>query len=528
MTALTILMIDDDSGDRAMCKKALKQAFGGSLIFMEAADGETGLAMLATSLPDCVMLDHSMPGGDGIEVLKRIREDHPYLPVVMLDGKGNDVVAVKSMKDGAQDYIAKSVITPHILQRVVEMAIRNAATFKHEREQRASMEIFTRALAHDLKEPVRTIRSFIDMMSGVETLDNRSQRAFGFIQSASERMERLIDSVFFYTQLDMPSKLPKENCNAGSIIGEVRDNIAALIHERGANITFDGEAPNIYAHLVQMRQLFQNLIVNAIKHCDTPVAVHISAVKQDGRWLFRVQDNGPGIEDKYLQAIFNPFRRITYRKEDGQGLGMGLAICRKIVDLHGGSITCESEPGKGAAFIFSLPIASDEMSADKANKTNESSPALLPAGANWTPGRILLVDDSEMDLMLHKIYIKEKGQLNCDLLTANNGKAALAMLSKAAQEQNPIDLMLLDINMPGMGGFELLEQLQKEQGMMPKLVVMCTTSAYEEDKKRAEDFHVMGYLSKPLDFDKLRNIIERSGRLRLEHQGSALALLRAA
>src|SRR5580658_4586856 len=152
--SLTILVIDDDEGARKFCHRALKAAFGDGLQFMEADDGESGLSAIEKHIPHCVLLDHLMPGIDGIEVLKRIRVKHPYLPVVMIDGNGNDVIAVQSMKEGAQDYIAKSTITPPIMQRVVEMAIQHCTLQKRTHEQRLSLEIFTRALAHDLKEPV--------------------------------------------------------------------------------------------------------------------------------------------------------------------------------------------------------------------------------------------------------------------------------------------------------------------------------------------------------------------------------------
>src|SRR5580704_9401981 len=100
-STLNILVIDDDKGDRMSCRRALKSTWGGNLRFLEADNGESGLESVERHVFSCVLLDHSLPGINGVEVLKRIRIKHPYLPVIMIDGKGNDVVAVQSMKEGA-------------------------------------------------------------------------------------------------------------------------------------------------------------------------------------------------------------------------------------------------------------------------------------------------------------------------------------------------------------------------------------------------------------------------------------------
>jgi len=120
---LNILVIDDDDGDRMLCRTTLRRIWDKDFGLSEAPDGEAGLALLEQNEFDCVLLDHSLPGINGIEVLKRIRARYPNLPVVMLDGKGNDVVAVLSMKEGAQDYLAKSTITPATFERAIVMAI---------------------------------------------------------------------------------------------------------------------------------------------------------------------------------------------------------------------------------------------------------------------------------------------------------------------------------------------------------------------------------------------------------------------
>jgi PAS domain S-box-containing protein len=128
---LNILVIDDEKGDRAQCRRTLKSAWGDGLRMTEADSGESGLEVIAESAFDCVLLDYSLPGINGIDVLKRIRSHRPFLPVVIIDGKGNDVIAVQSMKEGAQDYLAKNTITASVLERAVLVAMENRATEKN-------------------------------------------------------------------------------------------------------------------------------------------------------------------------------------------------------------------------------------------------------------------------------------------------------------------------------------------------------------------------------------------------------------
>jgi signal transduction histidine kinase len=524
---LDILVVDDDKGDRAFCQRALRSALSDGLRLLEADSGESGLKSIEAHAPDCVLLDHSLPGINGIEVLKRIRIKHPYLPVVMIDGKGNDVIAVQSMKEGAQDYIAKSTITPATLQRAVRMAIEHCTLQQRDHEQRATLEIFTRALAHDLKEPVRTMRSFLDRIDDSDALNANSQQSFQYICKSAKRMGALIDAVQVYTRLDAIERMERTPCDLADVLEQARENLAQLIDTRGAIVTCDA-LPQVQSDAVQMLQLFQNLLANAIRHCESAAVIHVGLEEYGNQWLLTVRDNGPGIAPECLETIFEPFKRLSHRKDDESGMGLGLAISRKIVELHGGRIWCESRPGAGTSFLFTLPkttaiaAPAGERTVDNVsvNESTEVEPKTL--------ARILLVDDNEADIELNQIMLIEQAKLRCGLLTAADGKEALSLLRNAAEEGSAIDLVLLDINMPIMNGFELLTQMRNEQMLADTSVVMCTTSDDDVDKEMAEVLGAAGYLTKPPNFTLLRDIIDRCPRLRFYQEGEDCALLRAA
>ena len=522
---LDILVIDDDKGERAFCRRTLRSAFGDTLRFAEADGGEKGLDSINGHIPDCVLLDHIMPGIDGLEVLKRMRIKHPFLPVIMINGNGNDVMAVRSMKEGAQDYIAKSTITPAQLQRIIPMAIGQCALQKRTQDQRVSLEIFTRALAHDLKEPVRSMRSFLDRISDWRNLSEKSQKSFHYVSKAADRMNALIDTVYLYTRLDGFDETEKTSCGIAEVLDEVRENLTQLIEERRATLTY-GALPRVNANRVQMIQLFQNLVANAIRHCDRPVTIHVDFEDDKDGWRLVVRDDGPGIAGGDLAKIFDPFKRLSQRKGDEPGLGLGLAINRKIVESHGGKIWCESALGEGACFLLTLPKET-AVTTEVPGSMPVASPN-APAGRARTPARVLLVDDNEWDIELNRHMLVEEGSLCCEVLTACDGREALATLQQSAAENKPIDLLLLDINMPVMSGFELLEQMRKEEQKLYPLIVMCSTSGSDIDKRKAASFGVTGYMTKPARFSVLKDIIDNSIALRLSQEGEDYVLLRAA
>lgn len=520
---MDILIIDDSADDRELCKRSLKKALGGAPQFMEADSGEHGLQSVADHSPACVLLDYSLPKRNGIEILKQLRERHPFVPVVMMTGQGSEAVAVSAIHEGAQNYIAKSSITPETLERVIRLAIEHCALEKRIYDQRTSLEIFTRALAHDLKEPVRTIGSFVELMERHKNSPEKMEKYFRHVRDAAARMAMLIDTVFLYTQLDAPERLQRERCDMNHVLGEAKDNLGQLIRERGASVTSD-PLPDVLAYRAHMLQVLQNLVANAIHHNDKPTAIHVHADERSGNWLFSVRDNGPGIAPEYLDRIFTPFKRLGHTED---GAGLGLSICRKIIELQGGRIWCESSPGDGAVFFFTLPKLADEFA--QAEQAVEANPSLSQAenARESQLANVLLVDDRESDIDLTRLMLAGEGGLQCNLLVASSGREALDILQSGVTGGNIVDLMLIDINMPEMDGFELLERMRKDASLQQTAVVMCTGSTYDKDRQRAESLGAVGYLVKPPWFDKLKPILERTQGLRLQQEGQGYMLLRA-
>jgi PAS domain S-box-containing protein len=224
--------------------------------------------------------------------------------------------------------------------------------------QRANEDLgqFAYSASHDLQEPLRTIKIYSELLADRlgPAVAGESAEFLGFLRSAATRMEMLVRDLLTYTQVTR-GDAPLEDVDANESLTDVLGNLAGAIKESGATVTND-PLPRLRAHRTHVRQLFQNLIGNAIKYRsdDRLSTVHLSAQPADGCWVFTVRDNGIGIAPEFQEQIFGLFTRL-HNTERYDGTGIGLAICQRIVERYYGRIWVDSDPGRGSAFHFTLP-----------------------------------------------------------------------------------------------------------------------------------------------------------------------------
>ncbi len=221
----------------------------------------------------------------------------------------------------------------------------------------ADLEQFAYVASHDLQEPLRMVASYTQLLQRRyrDRLDDDANEFISFAVDGATRMQRLINDLLAYSRVGTRGNdLVPTDANAA--LQDVLTDLEMTARESGAEMSVD-PLPTVRADPVQLRQLFQNLIGNAIKfHGEQPPRVHVSAERQGEQWRFVVRDNGIGIAPEYAERIFVIFQRLHNRAEY-PGTGIGLAICKKIVERHGGRIWLESTPGQGSAFSFTLPAA---------------------------------------------------------------------------------------------------------------------------------------------------------------------------
>jgi signal transduction histidine kinase len=217
------------------------------------------------------------------------------------------------------------------------------------------LEQFASVASHDLQEPLRMVTSYVQLLARryQSRLDADAEEFINFAVDGATRMHTLINDLLAYSRVGTGGK-PFEPTNCETILQQSLDNLQVTMEESGAVVTHDS-LPTVMADDLQLGQLFQNLIGNAIKfHGEEPPRVHVSARPEGDRWIFSVRDNGIGIAPEYAERIFIIFQRF-HSREEYPGTGIGLAVCKKIVERHGGCIWVESELGKGATFYFTLP-----------------------------------------------------------------------------------------------------------------------------------------------------------------------------
>lgn len=239
-------------------------------------------------------------------------------------------------------------------------------TLKHTRDElnrcvarlersNAELQQLAYTASHDLREPLRTITSFCDLLHQRYggSLDDQADKWIGFITDGCRQMQQLIDDLTAYSRVESRAK-PPEDVEADRVVDDVVAALSAPINETGAVITHD-ELPMLVFEPTHLKQLLHRLISNAIKYRgDRTPQIHVSARCQGDNWVFSIRDNGIGIKSQFHERVFDISKRL-HSRTDYPGTGMGLAICRKIVERAGGRIWVESESGRGSTFFFTVP-----------------------------------------------------------------------------------------------------------------------------------------------------------------------------
>jgi signal transduction histidine kinase len=217
------------------------------------------------------------------------------------------------------------------------------------------LEQFAYVASHDLQEPLRMVASYTELLAQryEGELDAKAQSYIHYAVDGATRMQGLINDLLTYSRVNTQGR-PLEPTDLHVVLGEALRNLASATRESGAIVTND-DLPSVRVDPVQLQQVFQNLIGNAIKfRGKVSPHIHVSAREEGGEWLFSVKDNGIGIDAKHAEKLFVIFQRL-HTREEYPGTGIGLAVCKRIVERHGGRIWFESEPGKGSTFYFTLP-----------------------------------------------------------------------------------------------------------------------------------------------------------------------------
>jgi signal transduction histidine kinase len=396
-----ILLVDDREANLITLESILDD-LGQELV--KATSGREALRQLLRDDFAVILLDVKMPDMDGFETaaLIRERERSRHTPILFLTAHKDEEHLFRGYYAGAVDFLYKP-INPEVLRSKVSVFVelciksqllkRQAEALrrrndelerlvreKDEAEQRAralntelelrvaqrtaeltrsneELRQFAYAASHDLREPLRTITSYSQLLSNryPDLLDNDGKEFLNYVVEAVKRMDVLLTDLLTYSQQLGPPKWSVAPTNAEAVLTGVLMNLQASIRETGAIVTHDPLPTEIYSDFAQLSLVFQNLVSNAVKYRKSGEAprVQVAAAEGPDEWTFYVRDNGLGIPAEYQDQIFGLFKRLHGREYPGTGIG--LAICKKIIERHGGTIWVESQPGVGSTFAFTIP-----------------------------------------------------------------------------------------------------------------------------------------------------------------------------
>jgi hypothetical protein len=240
-------------------------------------------------------------------------------------------------------------------QAVVEQAHKLQQAMDELQRSNAELEQFAYVASHDLQEPLRMVGSYCQLLQRryAAKLDQDANEFIDFAVEGAKRMQSLINDLLLYSRVGTKGK-EFVSTELDKVLNDALANLTVAVEEAGAVITRD-PLPRVKGDGIQLIQLMQNLIGNALKfRRDEPVRIHIGARREGDRWLISVTDNGIGIDPQYAERIFMIFQRLHTRKEY-PGTGIGLSVCKKIVERHGGQISVEPAPTQGSVFKFSMP-----------------------------------------------------------------------------------------------------------------------------------------------------------------------------
>ncbi len=227
-------------------------------------------------------------------------------------------------------------------------------TIQDLRKKNHELERFAYVCSHDINEPLRSMSSFLQLIqkNKADQLDLETKNYMGFVMTGLNRLHNLVRDILAFSKVGIHGK--HENASASAALQEAMESLTLKIKESQASVTFD-PLPHVYVDKSQLIQLFINLLDNAIKFKGpTPPSIHVGVYDDGDLWCFSVQDNGIGIEKEYQEKIFEMFERL-HGKHDFEGSGIGLAVCKKIVEFYGGNICLKSKVGVGSTFYFTLP-----------------------------------------------------------------------------------------------------------------------------------------------------------------------------
>jgi CheY-like chemotaxis protein/two-component sensor histidine kinase len=370
-------------------------------------------------------------------------------------------------------------------------------------------------LAHELRNPLAPILNAVQLIRKKPVTDPQLLWSRDLIERQLRHLTRLVDDLLDVSRITRGKiNLSRETVEVADLVARAVETVQPLIVERGHRLTLDvaSESIRVFGDPLRLTQAVGNVLSNAAKYTDNGGHIGLTARLVDGNVEIRVRDTGIGIPTDLQPMIFEMFTQLNHQTGRTQsGLGIGLALVRKLLEMHGGAVSAFSKGnGQGSEFLITLPVIPDEVNAanGRAAVASESEPESLPQVRR----RILVADDNSDALESLATLLELSGH---EVFSAANGALAL----ESAERHLP-EVALLDIGMPKLDGYEVARRIRAQPWGRRITLVALTGWGQESDRRRSGEAGFDSHLVKPLDLDKLTALLENLPVSVVQSQGT--------
>jgi len=398
--------------------------------------------------------------------------------------------ATASQEERLYYAVARDITSRHHIEEELRVAKESADT-----ANRAKSDFLSR-MSHELRTPLTSVLGFSQLLE-MGTLDPKDQgEAIRQIRKAGQHLLDLINEVLDIARVEagrMP--LSMEPVLVAAVVVDATDLVRPLADQRGIVLRTQGSerifSLHVHADRQRLKQVLLNLLANAVKYCGGGCTVTIGAEERAGGVLrLAVRDTGPGIPDHLRDRVFTPFDRLGAEGDGEEGTGMGLALSKRLVEAMNGTIGCESEPGQGSTFWVDLPIT--EAPLDRYEREGEGALPAAGGAAGTRVSTVVFIEDNLSNVRFIEYVLAQRPGVT--LIPAMQGSMGIEL----AKEHHP-DLILLDLNLPDLGGRDVLHALKSSPATADIPVVVLSAEAVPSRISEMQAAGADGYLTKPLD-----------------------------
>ncbi len=521
---ISILLVDDEQRNLDALEAILDDA---GYRLLRAEDADKALRLLLENDVAAIVLDIKMPGISGFELANLIKGTKKFrqIPIVFLTAHLlDDQDVLTGYGAGAVDYLTKPV-NPQILRHKISvfadlfrktraLAELNENLETRVRERTAELErsrtaleeagkqkdLFLATLAHELRNPLAPLRTGLDLLLEQPDASPLAVRAMTAMNRQLDHMVRLVDDLLDISRISRGTlDLRKEAVDLRSVVQSAIEMVDPVLkrHEQTVVVNAEGPFP-MRVDPTRVAQIVGNLLNNASKHSPAGTTIRIDLRCERDRGVMRVVDEGIGIPPHQLARVFDMFTKVERPAQKGaNGLGVGLALSRRLAELHGGTLTAASDgDGKGATFTLELPLGGLEPVV--ASSVKPMAPSAIPQVL-----RIVIVEDNNDSAEMMHDWLSHLGH---EVRVARTGPDGIA----AIFETRP-DVVLCDIGLPEVDGVEVCRRVMA--GMpAPPVMVALTGWGMDADRKRTQEAGFRFHLVKPIAPKELRSLLQSIGQ----------------